>query len=211
MKKKLLLFIIVSTSFSVFADVGNAYRYKATLKLTDNREVTGYFYFATYGEGFDKEKEDFKNYIFSNYPFPIKLYQTIKTINIDKMTVDFTLEGSSDSVNKNEIVSINLLSVIETEVGSRLREVSQKEYAIIDQMFVNFESFYNEKYAINCTFYLLSWAAENNLKELKKELSNNIEDLMVNSNEMPVFQYIARKRAELVERKILLFEYCEPI
>jgi hypothetical protein len=211
MKYILLLFIIVSTCFSVFADVGNAYRYKVTLKLTDDREVTGFFYFSTYGMGFDKEKEDFQNYIFSNYPFPIQLYRTIKTINVDKLTVDFTLEGSSDSVNKNEVVNINLLSVIETEVGSRLREVSQKEYAIIDQMFVNFERFYNEKYGINCTFYLLSWTDEYNLKELKKELSNNIDNLMVKSNEMSVLQYIARKRAELVERKFLLFEYCGPI
>jgi hypothetical protein len=211
MKKFILLFIIVSTSLRLFADAGNAYRYKATLKLSDEREITGYFYFATYGKGFDKGKEDFKNYIFSNYHFPIQLYKTIKTINIgNKLTVDFALAGSSDSVNKNEIVSINLISELETDVGSRLREVSQKEFAIIDQNFVSFDSFYNEKYAINCTFYLLNWADGNNLKELKTEMSNNIETLMINSNEMSVLQYIVKKKAELVEKKILLFEYCGP-
>jgi hypothetical protein len=211
MKKNLLLFIIVLTSLRLFADAGNAYRYKAILKLSDKREITGYFYFATYGKGFDKGKEDFKNYIFSNYHFPIQLYKTIKTINIgNKLTVDFALAGSSDSVNKNEIVSIDLISEIETEVGSRLIEVSQKEFEIIDQNFLSYDSFYNEKYAINCTFYLLSWTDENNLKELKEELFNNIENLMVKSNEMSVIQYIARKKVELVEKKILLFEYCGP-
>ncbi len=211
MKKIILLFILATTSFRLFADVGNAYRYKATFKLTYNREITGYFYFATYEKGFDKEKEDFQHYIFSNYPFPIQLYKTIKTINVDKLTVDFTLEGSSESVNKNEIVSINLISEIETEVGSRLREVSRKEFTIVDQKFVSFESFNNEQYAINCTFYLISWTDRNNLEELKKEMANNIENLMVERNEISVLQFIAKKKNEFVEKKILLFEYCGPI
>ena len=212
MKRIILLFIIVSTSLRLFADVGNAYRYKATLKLADKREITGYFYFATYKQGFDKGKEDFKNYIFSNYPFPIKLYKTIKTINVgNKLTVDFAIDGSSYSINKNEIVSINLISELETEVGSRLREVSQKEFSIINQKFVSFESFYNEKYAINCTFYLLNWANGNNLKELKKEMGNHVENKMLKSNEISVLKYIANKRTELVEKKIVLFEYCGPI
>ena len=212
MKRILLILIIVSTSLRLFADVGNAYRYKATFKLADKREITGYFYFATYGKGFDKGKEDFKNYIFSNYPFPIQLYKTIKTINVgNELTVDFAIEGSSDTVNKNEIVSIKLISELETEVGSRLREVSQKEFSIINQKFVSFESFYNEKYAINCTFYLLSWADGNNLKELKKEMENHVENIMIKSNEISVLKYIAKKRTELIEKKIVLFEYCGPI
>jgi len=212
MKKYILLFIIFSTSLRLFADVGNAYRYKATFKLDDKREITGYFYFATYEKGFDKEKENFKNYIFSNYPFPIQLYKTIKTINVgDNLTLDFAIEGNSDTVNKDEIVSINLISELETVVGSRLREVSQKEFSIINQNFVSFESFYNEKYAINCTFYLLSWADGNNLKELKKEISNRVENIMVKSNEMSVLNYITKKRTELVEKKIVLFKYCGPL
>ena len=48
MKKVLLLFIIISASLRVSADVGNAYKYLATLNLSDNREITGYFYFTTY-------------------------------------------------------------------------------------------------------------------------------------------------------------------
>lgn len=212
MKRIILLLIIVSTSLSLFADVGNAYRYKATVKLADNREITGYFYFATYGKEFDKGKEDFTTYIFSNYHFPIQLYKTIKTINVgNELTVDFALAGSSDSVNKNEIISINLISEIETEVGSRLIEVSKKELEIIDQKFVSFDSFYNEKYAISCTFYLLNWADGNNLKELKTEISNHIENFIINNDEMSVLQYIAKKKSELVEKKILLFEYCGPV
>ncbi len=89
--------------------------------------------------------------------------------------------------------------------------MSQKEFSIINQKFVSFESFFNEKYAINCTFYLLSWADGNNLKELKKEMENHVENIMIKSNEISVLKYIAKKRTELIEKKIVLFEYCGPI
>ena len=41
-------------------------------------------------------------------------------------------------------------------------------------------------------------------------MSNDIENLMIKSNEMSVLQYIVKKRTELVEKKIVLFEYCGP-
>jgi hypothetical protein len=211
MKYIILLFIIVSTSIRLQADVGDAYRYKATLKLTNNKEITGYFYFATYEKGFDKAKGDFKNYIFSYYHFPIILYKTIKTIKIDSsLTVDFALEGSSISINKNDIVSIKLINQISFPVGSRLKEVNQNEFSIINQKFIDFKSIYNETFHESCSFLLLNWSDKNNLEELKKEISDNIEKLIIKNNEQSILEYISNKRAELIKKKIIIFEYCEP-
>ena len=74
------MLIILPMSLRLLADVGDSYRYKATLKLTDNREITGYFYFHTYEKGFNQAKTDFKTYILTYYHFPIKIYENIKSL-----------------------------------------------------------------------------------------------------------------------------------
>lgn len=211
MKYIFLLIIFLTLNLRLLADPGNAYRYKATLKLTNNKEITGYFYFSTYENGFDTLNGDFKNYLFSYYHFPISLYETIKTIKIDdSLTVDFALEGSSISINKNDILSIKLINQINFPVGSRLKEVNKNEFSIINQKFIDFKSIYKETFHESCSFLLLNWSNKNNLEELKKEISDNIEKLLINNNEQSILEYISKKRAELIEKKIVIFEYCEP-
>jgi hypothetical protein len=209
MRKFILLFIILPMSLGLLADVGDSYRYKATLKLTDNREITGYFYFHTYEKGFNQAKTDFKTYILTYYHFPIKIYENIKTIEINQyLAVDFANEGSGITVKKSEIISLALIGELETEVGSRLIEVSKREFGLINQDFVYTESYYNESYAIASTFYFISWSGKNNLTEIKNEMAKNIDRLsLIENNEQSINKYIEKKRIELIEKGIVLFRY----
>ena len=196
-------------SLGLLADVGDSYRYKATLKLTDNREITGYFYFHTYEKGFSQTKKDFKTYILTYYYFPITIYENIKTIEINQyLTVDFAIEGSGITVKKNEIISLILIGELETEVGSRLIEVNNREFGLINQDFVCTESYYNESFGIASTLYFLSWPGKNNLTEIKNEMAKNIDQLLlIDNNEQALNKYIAKKRIELIEKGIVFFRY----
>ena len=196
-------------SLGLLADVGDSYRYKATLKLTDNREITGYFYFHTYKKGFNEAKTDFKTYILNYYYFPITIYENIKTIEIDQyVTVDFAIEGTGIKVNKSEIVSLNLIGQLKVEVGDRIIEVNKTEFGLITQDFICTESYYNESYSENCRIYLLSWSGENNLTVLKTEIAKNIDRLTIAKNELSTNKYIETKREELIRKGVLLFRYC---
>lgn len=209
MRKFILLFMILSMSLGLLADVGKSYRYKAILKLKDNHEITGYFYFHTYEKGFGQAKTDFKNYILTHYHFPIKIYENIKTIKINQdFAVDFAIEGSGIAVKKNEIASLILICELETEAGSRLIEVDKREFGLINQNYVYTESYYNESYAIASTFYFLSWSDKNNLTEIKNEMVKNIDRLLlIENNELSINKYIEKKRVELIEKGIVLFRY----
>lgn len=212
MKQLILIFGFITLNSCLFADVGKAYRYEATFKLQNNKELRGYFYYATYENKFDKDKDDFKQYILSNCHFPITLYQTIKTMKIDSvLTIDFAIEGCGISIDTNDIVSIHFLNEIEIYVGSRLREVNQNEYTLLNQKFISTENFNSEPFGISCLFYMLNWDEKNNLLELKNELIDKIKNLRKNNNEQSVIDYISRKRIELIAKQIVLFEYCGPI
>ena len=203
------MFIILPMSLGLLADVGDSYRYKATLKLKDNREITGYFYFHTYEKGFNQAKTDFKTYILTYYHFPIKIYENIKTIEINQyLAVDFAIEGSGITVKKNEIISLILIGELETEVGSRLIEVNKREFGLINQDFVCTESYYNESFAIASTIYFLSWSSKNKLTEIRNEMAKNIDRLLlIDNNEQSINKYIEKKRIELMEKGIVLFRY----
>ena len=196
-------------SLGLLADVGDSYRYKATLKLTDNREITGYFYFHTYEKGFNNAESDFKTYILTYCYFPITVYENIKTIVINQyLTIDFAKEGSGITVKKNEIINLILIGEIETEVGSRLIEVIEREFCLINQDFVCAESYYNESFGIASTLYFLSWSGKENLTEIKNEMAKNIDQLLlIDNNEQYINKYIDEKRIELIEKGIVLFCY----
>lgn len=208
MKKIILLIIMVNMSLGLLADAGNSYRYKASLTLTDLREVTGYFYFHTYEKGFNQAETDFKTYILTHYHFPVKIYENIKTIELNQyLTVDFAIEGSGITVSKSEIISLVLIGELETEVGSRLIEVNKREFGLINQDFINIESYYNESFAIASNIFLLSWSMKNNLTEIKNEMAKNIERLLIDNDEHAIDEYIKKKKYELIEQGIVLFRY----
>lgn len=209
MRKFILLIIFLPMSLGLLADVGDSYRYKAKLNLTDNREITGYFYFHTYEKGFNQAKTDFKTYILTYYHFPITIYENIKTIEINQyLTVDFAIEGSGIAIKKNEIISLILFGELETEVGSRLIEVNKTEFGLINQDFVCTESYYNESFAIASTIYFLSWSSKNKLTEIRNEMAKNIDRLLlIDNNEQSINKYIEKKRIELMEKGIVLFRY----
>ena len=212
MKRILLIFIIISTSFRLFADAGNAYRYKATLKLTDNSEITGYFFFTTYERKYDKNKTDFNKYILTCYHFPIRVFEKIKTIEINEyLTVDFAIIGSERIVNKNEIISIELISEIEIKVGSRLREISEQEFKLLNQDFINFERIHNESFSENCNYYLLNWNQSNNLNELKEKIYEKIDELRLENNYQIIRDYIEKLKLDLYKKEIILFQYCSAL
>lgn len=199
---------MINMSLGLLAGVGTSYRYKAILKLTDLREITGYFYFHTYEKGFNQAETDFKTYILTHYHFPVKIYENIKTIELNQyLTVDFAIEGSGVTVNKSEIISLVLIGELEIEVGSRLIEVNKREFGLINQDFICTESYYNENYAIAGNIYFLSWSGKNNLTEIKNEMAKNIERLLIDNNEQSINEYIEKKKVELIEQGIVLFRY----
>ena len=102
------------------------------------------------------------------------------------------MEGSGITVNKNEIISIQLLSELETQVGSGLIQVNQTEFTFISQDFVGIESFYNEDYAISCAIYMLSWSEKIDLKEIKEEISQSVMQLAEESYGWSLLQYIPK-------------------
>lgn len=196
-------------SLGLLADVGDSYRYKATIKLADNREITGYFYFHTYEKGYNLAKTDFKTYILAYYYFPITIYENIKTIEINQyLTVDFAIAGSGITVKKNEIISLILIGELETDVGSRLIEVNKREFGLINQDFVCTESYYNESFGIASTLYFLSWPGKNNLTEIKNEMAKKIDQLLlIENNEQSINKYLEKKKIELIEKGIVFFRY----
>ncbi len=209
MKRILFLLILSLISFELQADAGYAFRYKATISLKDKSDVTGYFFFTTYQNRFNPKESDFKNYIFTNYHFPISLYENIKTIRVnDYLTVDFVIKGSEKTIEKNEIESIELIEDIETKVGSRLRLLSEQEYKLLNQNFLNTERINYESYVVHCSYYLLNWNASNDLKELKESIYKKIEELTQENNSQGVLDYINKMKMDLIYRDIILFQYC---
>jgi hypothetical protein len=212
MRNIILLMILPFITFELLADVGNAYRYKVNISLQDQSGLTGYFFFTTYQNGFNQNEKAFKDYIFTNYHFPIFLYENIKTIRIsDYLTVDFAIKGSEKTIEKNEIESIVLIEEIETPVGSRLRLLSEEEDKLLNQDFINTENIYNESYAVNCSVILLNWDKSNDLVKLKNGINKRIEELISESNIQGASDYIENLKKDMVNRNILLFQYCGPL
>jgi hypothetical protein len=204
--------LVTLMSLSIYADVGNAYRYKATIALNDGIEITGYFYFTTYEKKFNPTETDFTTYIFSYYHFPISLYKDIKTIKVNKnLTVDFAIAGSETQINIVDITNIKLLEEIETEVGSRLREVSKEEFEFLNQDFISSETIHDEFYSENCNLYLLSWANAQDLIKIKSEISEGIDKLSQENNIQEISIFIDQKKNELSKVKIILFNYCSAL
>lgn len=58
---------------------------------------------------------------------------------------------------------------------------------------------------------MLSWSEKIDLKEIKEEISQSVIQLIEESYEWSLMQYIPNKRIELNKNKILLFEYCGPV
>ena len=212
MTKLFLLLTLFFIGFNGMADVGNAYRYKVNITLKDQGKLTGYFFFTTNNHGFDPNESDFKEYIFSCYHFPIVLFENLKTIHVNQnLTVDFAQKGSEIIINKNDVVSIELIEEIETLVGSRLRLLSELEYKAVNQDFVNTENICNESYSENCCYYLLNWQESNDLEELMEKMNKKMEELMLENNFLGVNEYIENLKPDLIKRGILLFLYCSPL
>jgi len=211
-KKIVVLFIIILISFKLFADAGSAYRYEATLKLRDNSEITGFFFFTTYERGYNENKTDFEKYILTYYHFPIRVFEEIKTIEINKyLTVDIAIIGSERTINKNEIISIDLISEIETKVGSRLIEISEQEFNLLNQDFINSERIHNESYSENCSYYLLTWKQSNDLVKMKKEIHEKIDKLRLENNYEVIREYIDQLKLDLIKQKTIIFQYCSAL
>lgn len=212
MKKFTFLFVLVLLSFSIFADAGNAYRYKVKIALKDHSELSGYFFFATLEKGFNPDETDFKSYLFSCYNFPIALYSNLKTIQVNEyLTIDFAIAGSDIKINKEEIEAIELIEEIATPVGSRLIELSEQEFDNLNQDFITSERIHNESYLEHCSYYLLNWNQSNNLVALKKDIYERIDKLRLENDYEAIHDYITILKHELIEKKIIFFQYCSAL
>jgi len=209
----IFIFLLISSTNS-FADTGFGYRFHLQLISKNLDTINGYFYFYADSE-FSYENdyyydEGFKKYVHSNN---IKLYSHINTVNIGYKNVDFTKQDYEISISLDDFDKIRISEFLNFGPVDRLYKLPQSEFDIIELNPPIFFELYNEKVTENCSYILISWGKNsgilNNANEINKRLEIYGEDIQ--KNQIEFHQYLDLKKAELLDNKILIINYCVPL
>ena len=205
-----LLFLF--SSLSLLADAGNGYRFYLELVSKDSDTITGYFYHYSYDE-YDKYNhydENFKSFIKKD---SINLYSFILTIPIGNETIDFTNQDYKKKVFINDFNLIRVRNYLSIQPVHNLKELTQPEFDLIKLHQVTFDKIYNDKVAENCFYVLLTWENNFDLSKHSKEINEKLilfgQDVINNQNWF--YDYLNLKKAELLDEKILIINYCYPL
>lgn len=211
MKKYIIVFLFFS-SLNSFSDAGNAYRFYLEIITSESDTITGYFYHYSYKE-YNKQLHHDKAFINFIKKDTIVLYSFISTVNIGNFALDFTSSNYKKTIPINNIDHIRRYEILEFNVGDRLIELSESKFKLIKLQPPIFEIIYNEKYAENCSFFLLSWNKNSRLLKYKTEISEKLKMFTKNliKNQDALYQFLDQKREKLFLENIILITYCDAL
>ena len=210
--KRYLIIISFFTTLCSFADAGNAYRFNLELVSIKGDTIHGYYYHYSYDE-YDKYSdydEGFKKFIKTD---SITLYSFITTIDFEGQSLDFTTKTFRKDISISDFWRIRISDFLDFMVGTKLTELSQDAYNLIETSPPKYEGIYNAKYAENCSFVILSWEPDYDLIKHKNEISKKLkilsEDLIKNQDEL--HKYIDQKRKNLLKERVILTSVCSAL
>lgn len=212
-KKLTILFLLIS--FISYADAGNGYRFYVKAKLNNSEVHEGYIYVYSWNQykGFGTLYEFLKNNVPNREIF---IYKNINTVHIPGLNLDFAIKDSSNKVKLDNIIDIREVDILNFGGGVyRLHLLSKKEFNKIKIEKPRIESINGYEIAEYCSFIFLTWTKEidkkltksifKRLENKKKELGNSL----LGKNGEIFFSFLNALKIELLDKDILLIQYCE--
>ena len=208
----IIVIFLILLSGNLFADEGNGYIFYLELISKNSDTINGYFYHYSYEDynQYDHFDEAFKSYIKKD---SINIYSFISTVSIGNKNVDFTTQDYEITVSLDDFDSIRISEFLNFGPVNKLYKLKQFEFDLIQLNPPISLELYNEKVAENCSYILMSWdknsEVSKNANELNRRLEIYGEDIQ--KNQIEFHKYLDLKKAELLDNKILIINYCVPL
>ena len=209
-RTSLLVCIVVVINYVSFADAGLAYRFHLDLISKKGDTISGYFYHQTY-DTFDIYTHNglnFKSFVAKDQ---ILVYDFVTTFRVGIHNIDFSSTKNKHNIKFSELEKVKINEVTNVEEGTRLIELTDKEWSLLKLKKPKFEYIYNETFAENCRYILITWESDSDLKFLKKHILKKIDwlliDLFKRQNEF--YQFMDNQKKEFLNKDILIINHCE--
>lgn len=216
MKKYYLFLLTFLISVISYADTGYGYRLHVDIELKNSEIKTGYIYvyswnkYETYG--------NLKEFLNSNVPNKkLLVYPNITNVSMGDFILDFAIEGSYKIVELKNINQIKKEEILSFSGGTyRLYELSKEEYNLIQTKKPFYKGINIYDIAEYCQLTFLCWEddikkglIDKVLTDLRNYKMNKLNNNLEGHNGTKFYEYLDTIKTSLLEKNIILIQYCE--
>ncbi len=216
MMKKVFILISLFYCFKGFAtDAGYAYRFFINIESNEGQKYSGYVYF--YYDYEFRVYDDILAYLAKRGNRELTIYPHIITVNANRDTIDFALEGTKQKVSLDEIENIELIDCLNFKVGERIKELSKEQYKLIKTTKAMYSVIEDVSVYENIKYILLAWDENQELSKKKDMIAPKImkkwkQFIDVKTPQSDTYNtFIKTLKKDLLKENIVLISFAEAL